>query len=194
MLGVGYLLWQILHRLPGQPILVSEKKPKTFLRNFLCFNLWPLSLVLSLNTTEKNLCWSLIPFIGYLQTLIGTSWAFSVSRWTVPSPSAFPHIKKTLQWLKYLHVPLLDLLQYVCFSLLLESPELHRTATCPTRASKKGRVASLDLLAIFFLMQPKRLLASLQWGHIAEVCSTCPPGPPGYFLKTCFPASWDPSL
>ena len=74
---------------------------------------------------------------------------------------------------KHLHVPLQDLLQYVCFSLVLESPELDTALhMCLARAKQKRRMASPDLLTMFFLMQPKRplcgegtLLAYVQLVH-----------------------------
>jgi len=58
--GLEYLQRRRLHNLSGQPVpvLVTLRGKKFFLmfrRNFLCFSLCPLSLVLSLGTTEKSL-------------------------------------------------------------------------------------------------------------------------------------------
>jgi len=58
--GLEYLQRRRLHNLPGQPVqgsvtLRGKKFLLMFRRNFLCFSLCPLPLVLSLGTTEKSL-------------------------------------------------------------------------------------------------------------------------------------------
>lgn len=84
-----------LHNLLGQPwVLVfghpqSEKVFAAVWRNLLCFSLWPLTLVLSLDTTK-----SLAPSSLYPPGIctIDPPWAFSSPGWTVPAFSAFPPI------------------------------------------------------------------------------------------------------
>lgn len=45
-------------------------------------------------------------------------------------------------------------------------------------------VTFLQLLAMFYLMQPWVLLSILCQGHLANPCSpSCPPGPPGFFCQ-----------
>jgi len=58
-------------------------------------------------------------------------------------------------------------------------------------AEQRGRIISIKLLAMSFLMQPRVLLAFFASRHTAGLCSSsCPPGPPGPSLPSCFPDSW----
>jgi len=107
--------------------LVTLTVKKCFLMfrgNLLCFSLCPLPLVLSLGTTKKSLDPSLHPPFRYWSTLIRS-----------PEPSLLqaeqPKISEPfltgemLQSFNHLCGPLLDSVQYVHFSLVLGSSELH---------------------------------------------------------------------
>lgn len=76
--------------------------------------------------------------------------------------------------------------QYVCAT-YWEPKSVHS-------AEQLWSVTSLQLLAMSCLVQPWVPLSILCQGHLAGPCSpSCPPGPPGLFLSSCFTAvlpSW----
>lgn len=106
---------------------------------------------------------------------------------------------QTLQFLNHLYGLLLDFLQCVHVPLVLGSLDLNQesqlclTTVLPDTAEwvQRGRVTSLNLLAMLFLMQLRPLLAFLA----SRACCCLmfilsPPGSPGSFLQSCFPDSW----
>ena len=76
---------------------------------------------------------------------------------------------------------------HVC--LLLRSPGLDPALQIYLpRAELQGRISSINL------MQPRRLLAFFAARALSGSCSTwCSPGPPVFFLQSCFPAYHSPA-
>ena len=100
------------------------------------------------------LCFHWAP-LSLFHTLIN-----KISLSLLPALSAF-HCIKILQSLSHLCGPLLGSLQYVHVRLVLGSPEQDPALRMGLiSAEQRGRITSLDLLAILLLMQPKMLLAA----------------------------------
>ena len=148
-------------------------------------------LVLSLGTPEKSLTpFSLLSGIYY--GWIRCPWDFSVPGCTVPSSQperCFSPliIFVALSWSR----PSMFLFLFVLGSTALQM--------LLTGAEQKGRITSLDLMAMLCLMRPQGIspkeclafFAAKEYSWL--MVSLVPPGAPGPSLHICFPAGWPPA-
>lgn len=127
--------------LPGQcvSILSHPHSKNSFLmfRGNLCFSLYPLPLILSLDTTA----FSLQPPFRHLYTLMRSLWVLFSLRWTVP---ALPHL---LQYLSQSQWPFAGLHPVVSF---LSCTGKHRTSH-----RKKKKKSLIFLSNNYFLSRHK---------------------------------------
>ena len=167
-----------------------------FMWNFLGISFCPLVLVLLLSTTEQRLVLALSPPCTDLCTLVRSPLSHLFLRLSRSS-------SLSLAWKRSAPVPssslqhLPDLLQELHVSLVLRSPELGTALQTDvlTRAESRGKITSLDLLAMLFLVHPRISLSSWPQGLTAGSWTVCwVPGPPSPSMQSHFPASWPPAV
>lgn len=104
--------------------------------------------------------------------------------------------RKVFQSFNHLCGPSLVLSQYVPVSLVLGNTALQMLLT---GAKQKGRITSLDLMAMLCLMQPQGISPQeclaffAAKGYSWLMVNLVPPGAPGPSLHICFPAGWPPA-
>lgn len=128
----------------------------------MCFSLCPLSLLLSVGTTEESLAqFSLLFTTRYFQKMVKSLW--SLLFFKLNSPSSLPlHTGEMLQSLITCVVS-----HQTCSSISqsLGSAEVNSELWgCLSSAEWKERITSFSLQAIFFLVQPRMLLSALATG------------------------------
>lgn len=97
------------------------------------------------------------------------------------------------QSLHHLHGLSLSLFQCVHISLILQSSDLDPAVqVCLTRAEQRGRITSINLPAVLFLMHPSHICCKAALpAHVQVVeCQ----GPQGLLCKSCFLAASPPVL
>lgn len=141
----------------------QKKHFLVFTLNLVVSNLCPSPPVLSAGTAEKSLApFSSTPLNRHLQTSIRfpphTLPSLLFSRTKVPQ---HVFIWKTFRSLNHLCGPLLDLLQEVHAFLLLRRTGHSTPGVATTSAEHSGKITSLDLLTMLFLVQPRMPMTSL---------------------------------
>lgn len=147
----------------------------------------PCSLI-PFSTTEKSLASIFdFPSSDICIHLWDSPWAaFSLDQ-AVPALKSF-FLWNMLQSLNHLHDLLLALFHYLCVSSIGEPRTGQST---PMESPQWWEEESLPCTCCLHCCweTPGCCWRSLSQGHIADSCSTCcPSGPPGPFLKICFPA------
>lgn len=96
--------------------------------------------------------------------------------------------------LHYLHGPLLDPLQNVTVSLALGSPELEPTTDVASTGLCRREVNPQPTGSTLSESGRNHTLSSQQGLVAGSSLTPCPPGPPGPFLPSCFPAGGPPEI
>lgn len=153
----------------------------------MCFSLCPLSLLLSVGTTEESLAqFSLLFTTRYFQKMVKSLW--SLLFFKLNSPSSLPlHTGEMLQSLITCVVS-----HQTCSSISqsLGSAEVNSELWgCLSSAEWKERITSFSLQAILFLVQPRMLLSALATGtHCWLMFSFLSSRILGASLPSCFPS------